>query len=251
MRPEADAMVRRVGARVRARRAELGLTAKALAESSGLSLRFISQLEAGQANIAIGRLASVAKSLGVSVAALVEAGEDQRCAIALVGLRGAGKTTLGNALSTHLALPFVEVDEQIETAAGLGLGQIFQLHGEDYYRQLEGRCLDMLLDARPKVLALSGGVVGNARVWGVVRNRCTTVWLRATPEDHMSRVVEQGDHRPMADRADAMEELRAILADREPRYARSEVSIDTSAQSLESTLERLVSELKEHGWRAA
>jgi XRE family transcriptional regulator, aerobic/anaerobic benzoate catabolism transcriptional regulator len=251
MRPEADAMVRRVGARVRARRAELGLTAKTLAESSGLSLRFISQLEAGQANIAIGRLASVAKSLDVSVSALVETGDDQRCAIALVGLRGAGKTTLGQALSGHLTLPFVEVDEEIEAAAGPDLGQIFQLHGEDYYRQLEGRCLDMLLDARPKVVALSGGVVGNPHAWDVVRDRCTTVWLRATPEDHMRRVVEQGDHRPMADRADAMEELRAILADRAPRYARSEVSIDTSAQPLESTLQRLVIELEQHGWCAA
>jgi len=226
------------------------MTAKDLAAASGLSLRFISQLEAGQANVAIGRLASLARALDVSVVSLVEAGDDERSAIALVGLRGAGKTTLGRTVAGRLSLPFFEVDEQIETAAGLDLGQIFQLHGEDYYRQLEGRCLDVLLDARPKVLALSGGVVGNPRAWDRVRDRCTTVWLRATPEDHMKRVVEQGDHRPMADRADAMQELRAILADREPRYAHSEVLIDTSAQSLESTIERLVAELEEHGWRA-
>jgi XRE family aerobic/anaerobic benzoate catabolism transcriptional regulator len=243
-------MVRRVGIRVRARRGEAAMTAKELAQEAGLSLRFISQLESGRANIAIGRLASVAQALGVSVASLVEAGDEQRSAIALLGLRGAGKTTLGQALSTRLGLPFVEVDERIEAAAGLDLGQIFALHGEDYYRQLEGRCLDEVLTGPPGVVALSGGVVGNAYAWSLARDRCTTVWLRATPEDHMDRVVHQGDHRPMADRADAMQELRAILAAREPRYARSEVVIDTSAQSLESTLERLVAELEEHGWRA-
>lgn len=226
------------------------MTAKELAASAGLSLRFISQLEGGGANIAIGRLASVARSLEVSVAALVEAGDEQRRAIALVGMRGAGKTTLGRAVAAILALPFVEVDEEIEVAAGLDLGQIFQLHGEDYYRQLEGRCLDMLLEGPARVVALSGGVVGNAHAWDRVRDRCTTVWLRATPEDHMRRVVEQGDHRPMADRADAMQELRAILANREPRYARSEVLIDTSRQPLESTLDRLVHELAERGWEA-
>ena len=242
-------MVRRVGARVRARRSETGMTAKALATAAGLSPRFISQLEGGTANIAIGRLASVAQALGVSVASLVAT--DERPTIALVGMRGAGKTSLGRALAKRLAVTFVEVDDLVEAAAGLDVGQIFQLHGQEYYRQLEARCVDAVLAADGRrVIALSGGVVGNPAAWSRVRDRCTTVWLRATPEDHMRRVVEQGDHRPMAGSPDAMEELRAILAEREPMYGRSEVTIDTSAQSIEATLDHLTDALTEYGWRA-
>ncbi len=252
VRPEATAILRRVASRVRARRAEMGLTAKELATRSGLSTRFISELEAGRANIAIGRLASVARSLDVSVAALVETSAEDRTAIALVGLRGAGKTTLGQGLSVRLGLPFVEVDERIEEAAGLGLAEVFSLHGEAYYRRLEADCVEALLtEDAPKVLALSGGVVNNPAAWEKVRERCTTVWLKASPEDHMGRVIAQGDHRPMEDRADAMEELRTILSAREPRYARAELHVDTSVADEGTTLGALLELLAQHGWRGA
>ncbi len=251
-RPESIAILRRVGVRVRARRDALGITGRALAERSGLSLRFISQLESGQANIAIGRLAQVARALGVSVASLVEVGNVEPSAVALLGLRGAGKTTLGAQLATRLGIDFVELDDRIEKAAGLDLAQIFALHGEGWYRRLEADCLGVLLeDGRPAVVALSGGVVQNERAWELARRHCTTAWLRAAPEDHMARVLAQGDRRPVADRANAMDELRAILSARESEYRRAEVVVDTSEEDELGAVECLVVALSELGWTGA
>jgi XRE family aerobic/anaerobic benzoate catabolism transcriptional regulator len=228
-RGEAE-VIRRVGARVRHARAERRLTMREVAERSGISLRFLSQLEAGDANIAIGRLAAVATALGVSLADLVA--EDAPAAsrdVALLGLRGAGKSTIGPRLAEALGAPVVELDERIEEAAGLRVAEIFSLHGEGYYRRLERECLEAVLDdGRPSVVALSGGIVHNEEAFGLARRRCATVWLKARPEDHMRRVLDQGDRRPVANRPDAMAELRAILAAREPLYGLADVTVDTS-----------------------
>ena len=270
----------RVGARVRARRTELKLTRQVLADRSGLSLRFVAQLEKGEANISIGKLDGVARALGLSLAQLVAEstaplsrihellanrppaelercyrvlqltlGESQRHAVALLGLRGAGKSTLGVRAADHLDMPFVELDTRIEDAAGLNLTEIFSLHGEGYYRRLEGGCVAELLSAgSPCVVALPGGIVHNEEAFRLVRRHATTVWLKAAPEDHMARVLAQGDRRPMDQSQDAMAELRAILAAREPLYQQADVGVDTSAQGEAESLRLLLSGLEGSGW---
>jgi len=243
---ETDEVLGRVGGRVRARRAELGITARELAERSSISPRFVSELEAGRANIAIGRLASVARALRVPLAALVAEADDSvgsgAATVALLGLRGAGKTTLGRRAAEKQGLPFVELDDVIEEAAGLNLAEIFSLHGESYYRRLEVQCLTELLgNGRASLVALSGGVVQNAEAFELARRRCTTVWLQARPEDHMARVLAQGDRRPISDRADAMAELRAILKGREPLYRLADHRVRTSGLSEDEAVEVLSS----------
>lgn len=246
-RPEELEIIRRVGQRVRRTRAARKRTMRELAEMSGVSVRFLSQLEAGEANISIGRLASVAKALGVSIAELVA--ENTRWgqkgdSVALLGLRGAGKSTIGPRVAGQLGLEFIELDERIEEAAGMPLAEIFSMHGEGYYRRLELESLDALLgQQRPSVIALSGGIVHNEVAYAAARRRCTTVWLRAKPTDHMQRVIDQGDRRPVANRPDAMEELRAILAAREPLYAMADVTVDTSRLSIDEAVGQVVVEL--------
>jgi XRE family aerobic/anaerobic benzoate catabolism transcriptional regulator len=221
------------------------MTLRELAEASGLSQRFVSQLEAGEANIAIGRLASVAKALDVSLADLVSEEEERPKRVAMLGLRGAGKSTIGPRLAQALRVPFVELDEKIEEAAGLGLAEIFALHGEAYYRRLEERCLAALLaDDGGSVIALPGGIVSSEEAFGLAKRHCTTVWLKAKPEDHMRRVLAQGDRRPMANRPNAMAELRAILAAREPLYAQADITVDTSRHDRDQAVRAILAALK-------
>ena len=228
----AGALLLRIGIRVREARQALGLTARALAERSQLSLRFVTDLEAGRANIAVGRLLGVADALGLALSELVaeeRAAPARARGLALVGLRGAGKSTLGGRLAAALGVEFVELDQRIEEAAGLSLAELFAIHDEAYYRRLELEALQGLLaGGRPFVVALGGGVVQNPPAWELARRHCTTVWLRARPEDHMDRVLAQGDRRPVAGRPDAMAELRRLLAAREPLYAEAELAVDTS-----------------------
>ena len=215
-----------------------------LALRSGLSVRFLARIEAGDGNISLLRLAHLAEALGTTPEALLRAPRARSEVIALVGMRGAGKSTIGPRLAARLERPFLEMDALIQDAAGLPLDQIFELHGERHYRRLERETLQRILDREGEaVVAAAGGVVNEPSTWRLLLEKTTVVWLRARPEDHWSRVVEQGDRRPMADHPDAMAELRAMLAARESRYAQAHVVLDTSGRSPEELVERIAAEL--------
>ncbi len=243
-------LLKMLAKRVRSTRHERGETAREVALRAGLSLRFYSQLEKGEANIAIGRLAAVAEALDLFLPDLLAVESEPRPgAIALIGLRGSGKSTVGPLLAAHFGMQFVELDGLIESEAGLSLTEIFELHGESYYRRLEQRCINGLLDAEAAVVvALSGGIVSSGTVYRQLLRACTTIWLKAEPSDHMQRVIDQGDHRPMQDRENAMAELRALLAARSPLYGKADIQVDTSKHSLDAVLDRLDVLLTERGW---
>lgn len=214
---------------VRQRRKELGATARTIADQANLSPRFYAQVEKGEANISIVRLEAVAKALEISLPNLISRAQGGRSSIALLGIRGAGKSSVGPLLADACGLEFVELDAAIEAKTGLDLREIFSLHGEDYYRRMEMACLEELLEhGSPIVVALSGGVVQNIPAFERVLESFTTVWLKARPEDYMQRVLDQGDHRPIADRQDAMSELHALVQIRAPQYMRASITVDTS-----------------------
>ena len=229
-----------VGRNVRARRIHLGLSQRELAARADLSIRFLAQLEHGQGNISLARFAAVAAALGVDMADLLRA-PDRKAArgghVALFGLRGAGKSTIGRRLAERLDRPFVELDDLVTAAAGLSLAEIFQLHGEAYYRRLSRETLRRFLaDAPPSVLATGGSIVHDRDALRLLEAHALTVWLRARPEDHWNRVVEQGDRRPMAENPHAFAELRALLAAREPLYAAARLTVDTSATGVDGAV---------------
>ncbi len=164
--------------------------------------------------------------------------------IALLGLRGAGKSTIGKQLAKRLGLAFVELDHAIESAAGLTLAEIFELHGESYYRRLERETLASLLTgSQGMVLATGGSLVNDRETYRLLRRRAVTVWLKARPEDHWNRVLQQGDQRPMAKNPHAMAELRALLTAREKLYGEAEHVVDTSKLDVAATVETLAHEL--------
>lgn len=221
-----------LGAEVRRLRHAQGATLAELASSTGLSARFLVSLESGAGNISVLRLLALARALGVRAADLVDAaelGSDGPQVVSLVGLRGAGKTTIGAALARALRVPFVELDARIAERAAMSLGMVFEMHGEAYFRRLEREVLgDFLAEGRPAVLATGGSLVTARDTYATLRRETHTVWLRARAEDHWSRVVAQGDGRPMKGRTDAMNELRALLRERATLYGAAEFTVDTA-----------------------
>jgi XRE family aerobic/anaerobic benzoate catabolism transcriptional regulator len=242
-----------LGQRVRLLRARRGMTRRILAARSGVSERYISAVESGTGNGSILLLRALAQALNVGLRALFEddaepvvppraRASDHRHRIALIGLRGAGKSTLGPLLANHLGIPFLELDQEIEKEAGLGLGEIMELHGQPGFRRLERAVLDRLIAVHPKVvIAAGGGIVAEAATFARLLETCLTVWVKAAPADHMQRVIDQGDLRPMRDNRRSMADLRAILASREALYARADIQLETSARDVAAILTELVS----------
>ena|SRR5437899_4429678 len=269
-----DTLLSSIGAAVRRLREERGLSRRALSETSGVSERFLAELEGGSGNISVARLAEVARSLGTTPGSLLaeaeggpgalpgtallaglsreEVNEAERWLrarfgssggplIGLVGLRGAGKSTLGRKLARELGVEFYELDTLVEQAAGLSLAGIFSLHGEAYYRRLAREVLTRFLaETETGVLATGGGLVLDREAWRLLQKRCRTVWLQADPDDHWQRVLAQGDERPSAASPHAREELRALLKSREPLYAQAELAVDTSALGAEGALQAIL-----------
>ena len=235
----------RLGDRVRAWRTEHGMTRKSLSQASGVSERYLAQLEAGEGNISVLLLRKVARAMGVPVESLVREEESPQKPIALLGLRGAGKSTLGQKLGESLQLPFVELDREVEKEAGAELGEVFAMYGQDAFRRFERRALERVLAQHERaVIATGGSLVTDAGTYKLLRERCTCVWLKASPEEHMSRVISQGDMRPVKGRSAALDEIRQLLADRERLYSRADLVLDTSGKSARSSLSQLLSLVK-------
>ncbi len=248
------ALLGALGRAVRARRAAGALTLRALASRAGVSTRFLAQLEAGTGNISVVRLADLAAALGTTAGALLAAAEatpydpagwpSEPGVVALLGLRGAGKSAVGSRLARRLGVPFVELDAEVESRAGMSLGTLFEVHGADYYRRVEREALEAVLAAHPRaVVATGGSIVTDPATWALLQSQTFTVWLRATADDHWTRVVAQGDVRPMAHRADARRELQSLLDARAPLYAQARLAVDTSALGLRGAVEALVQAL--------
>ena len=264
-----------LGKRVREAREQRGMVRKVLAEAAEVSERYLAQLESGTGNASVVLLRRVAAALNVPTTHLLgsdisaqrsqvsrfldsvperrlsevlrrlvdEFGTDEsvrRKRIALIGLRGAGKSTLGSGLAKAMRRPFVELDKEIECEAGMELSEIFMLYGQSGYRDLERRCLDRIIASqRDVVMSVGGGVVSEPDSSQLLFANCFTVWIKASPAEHMSRVVAQGDLRPMRGHAQAMEDLKAILAARGPLYGRADAVVDTSGQSVMKSLNAL------------
>ena len=271
------AFLDRLGERVREARARRGMTRKILARDSGVSERYLAQLETGRGNASVLLLRQIAQALNLPVDELVRADDGQSVEltlifqllkrlpaaklarvrtqlvreygtaygarenrIALVGLRGAGKSTLGAALARQLGVPFVELDHEVEAEAGTSLHEIFLLHGQAGFRRYERRALERILEKNERcVIATGGSIVSEPATYDLVLSACFTVWLKAAPEEHMARVAAQGDYRPMAGNREAMDDLRRILAGREPLYAQADVTIDTEGKTVEASLAAL------------
>lgn len=229
-----------LGERVRAWRREQGLTRKALAAASGVSERYLAQLEAGEGNISVLLLRKVARAMGVPVEELVREEDSPQKPIALIGLRGAGKSTIGAKLAEFRKIPFVELDREVEKEAGAALGEVFAMYGQDAFRRFERRALERVLAQHERaVIATGGSLVTDPSTYKLLLERCVCVWLKASPEEHMARVIAQGDMRPFKGRSAALEEIRKLLADRDRLYSRADVTVDTSGKTLKETFNAL------------
>lgn len=278
---ESKATLSELGVRVRAWRARRGMTRKQLASDSGLSERFLADVETGKGNVSINSLEAAARALNISILELLQdaprpalarvqgllarlddtqldqaygmlgssfglndsQGRERR--IALIGLRGAGKSTLGSQLAAERGVPFIELDREIEREAGTSMNEILLLHGQAGYRRYERRALFRIAEDHPAgvVMTTGGSIVSERETFDLLQSRFYCVWLKASPEEHMARVVAQGDMRPFdATRgatSEAMEDLRRILSSREALYARADAVVDTAARTLKQSLKDL------------
>jgi XRE family aerobic/anaerobic benzoate catabolism transcriptional regulator len=266
-----------LGKRVREIRNRRGMTRKTVARDADVSERHLAQLESGEGNVSIVLLRRIAEALNVCLADLFsqeieetserrliqrflerlpahrledvafrlmrDFGHEEklrRARIALIGLRGAGKSTLGSKLAHQMDVPFMELDREIQAGMGMPLEEIFSLYGQAGYRGIERRTLERVLAERPRaVLSIGGGVVSEKETFDYLLSNCYTVWIKARPEEHMSRVIAQGDFRAMAGNDQAMEDLRRILEAREPLYRKADMQIDTSGETVEESLAKL------------
>ena len=234
-----------LGDRVRAWRNDQGVTRKALSAASGVSERYLAQLEAGEGNISVLLLRKVARAMSVPVESLVREGERQHKPIALLGLRGAGKSTLGEKLAQALDVPFVELDREIEKEAGAELGEVFAMYGQEGFRRFERRALERVLGQHDRaVIATGGSLVTDGGTYKLLRERSLCVWLKASPEEHMARVIAQGDMRPFKGSSAALDEIRQLLADRDRLYGRADLVLDTTGKTVRSSLSQLISLVK-------
>ncbi|WP_283807689.1 helix-turn-helix transcriptional regulator [Bradyrhizobium sp. LTSPM299] len=271
-----------LGQRVRTMRALRGMSRKVLAKVSGISERYIAQLESGKGNVSIVLLRRVAGAMGAHLEDLIPSSEPipdwavirdllrkasqsqiaqakdilaggsasaQRRAsfsgIALIGLRGAGKTTLGRMLAKKIGWSFVELNKEIEAQNGLSVAEIIALYGQEGFRRMEQAALTQLLARKElMVLATGGGIVSEPLTFDLILSSFYTIWLKAEPEEHMARVRRQGDLRPMADDRSAMAELRNILVSREPLYARASAVVDTAGLSVDAAAARLIDSVR-------
>ena len=272
-----------LGNLVRGQRAKRGMSRKVLANDSSVSQRFLANLEQGKGNISINRLRQVAFALHVKVSDLLPSNivqtpehtllndfvaqlsqveqetalemlyqkfarlQNGQVRVALIGLRGAGKTTLGQLLEERQQLPFIRIVKKIELLAGMQVAEILALSGQPGYRRLEAMALSNTL-AKHKACCIEtgGSVVSEPREFNQLLSSCLVIWVSASPQEHMSRVVAQGDKRPMADNKDAMADLRQILSERTPYYQKAHAELDTSSKTVEESYTELVSLIREH-----
>jgi XRE family aerobic/anaerobic benzoate catabolism transcriptional regulator len=234
------AFLARLGERVRTWRTEHGMTRKQLSVASGVSERYLAQLEAGQGNMSVLLLRKVARAMGVAVERLVREEETQQRPIALLGLRGAGKSTLGAKLAQSLNVPFVELDREVEKEAGAPLGEVFAMYGQDAFRRFERRALERVLGEHPQaVIATGGSLVTDPGTYELLLERCRSIWLKASPDEHMARVIAQGDLRPFKGRSAALDEIGKLLEDRDRLYGRANAVVDTSGKTVRQSLAEL------------
>ena len=234
------AYLAQLGERVRAWRHQHAMSRKNLSAACGVSERYLAQLEAGEGNISVLLLRKVAHAMGVPVDSLVREEEPRAKPIALLGLRGAGKSTLGAKLAAALGVAFVELDREVEKEAGAKLGEVFAMYGQDAYRRFERRALERVLDEHERaVIATGGSLVTDKSNYELLLQRCRCVWLAAAPEEHMQRVIAQGDMRPFKGRSAALDEIRALLAERDRLYGRAHATVHTSGKTVRQTLAEL------------
>ena len=280
---DVDAFIGAVGERVRKARQRKGIARRVLSELSGVSQRYLAQLENGDGNISIGLLYKVAQALDHRIEWLVGADDPwgsetaeiaelyrtassglrqkvkemlsaaqpaqlRRQRIGLIGLRGAGKSTLGRRLGAALEFPFVELNRDIEEQSGMPVADVMALYGQEGYRRLERQALERVVATTDQVvLAVAGGIVTEPETFAFLLRHFHTIWLKAPPELHMKRVFEQGDERPMAGNPQAMAELTSILTSREALYAKAESFVDTEGRSIEESTRDLVEAVRALG----